>query len=192
MAIKRFGDATSTAKRVEFEVDFEDQARVETHAFAAYADIDAVELAKINKAAALPGERGAVNVVLMVKDAIRKMLDDADGTPSDWRPTTLPADVQLPQSELTTGWPEDEVETLAGDVSEAHPDVLDTPQFLAPDGTVRPLAEASKFEAFEAGSSRRRWIELVDGDNNLTLKATVVMKIWRWLIGEAADRPTVR
>jgi hypothetical protein len=193
MAIKHFSDAPENAKRVEFSVDFIDQGRTETHQFAAFPAIDALALAEINRLAA-SNNAGNVKAVLKVKDAIRKMLDDNDGTPLDWQPSVLPDDVRVPTNELA-GWPGEEVaDEIAEAVSgELHSDESESvPQFLAPDGTVHPLAEAFKFEEFSAGSSRRRWVELVDGDNNLTLKATTVMKIWRWLISEVAERPTVR
>lgn len=192
--VKRFSDRPTTYKRVQFEVDFWDGNRSESHSFSAYPALDAFAVATINKLAS--NDRTAVDSLIKVKDNVRALLDDNDGTPLDWTVEVLPPEVHVPTTELVV-WPEDD--PLDRDADELHGvvDGLDDeddaePQFLAPDGTVHPMRDADKFTVFSAGSSRRRWVELMDGDNNLTVEAKTVMKLWQWIVSEAADRPTVR
>lgn len=190
--MKIFSDTDSgLVKRVEFAVKFRDGNREEQHTFIALADIDAFTLSKINRLA--KNERTVVDAIFEMKNAIRSMLDDEDGTPADWSPTVLPAEARVPSNELV-GWPSEEdgdAQAVAGHL-EDDDDEERPAQFVGPDGVVYPMSDAGKFEEFSAGSSRRRWIELMDGDNNLTVSAKTISKVWRWLIGEAADRPTVR
>jgi hypothetical protein len=198
--MRAFSDRPSTFKRVQFSVDFWDGNRPERHEFAGYPAVDAFAIAQINKLAA--SDRTAIEAVGRVKDAIRTMLDDSDGTPLGWHAEPLPPEVHVPSGELAK-WPEEvDVESAQVDLdayANAHgvvgapdDDPGPEPQFLAPDGTVHPMRDAGKFAEFEAGSSRRRWVALMDGDNDLTVEAKTIMRLWQWLVSEAADRPTVR
>jgi hypothetical protein len=197
--MKRFSDRPDTSKRVQFEVDFWNGSRSETHQFNAYPALDAFAIATINKLAA--NERTGVESLIKVKDNIRSLLDDNDGTPLDWEPTVLPREAHVTTAELAV-WPAvtDEYLPEESGFSSRHTivgglddeDEVPEAQFLAPDGTVHPLRDADKFLAVEAGSSRRRWVELMDGDNDLIVEAKTIMKLWQWLVKESADRPTVR
>jgi hypothetical protein len=195
MGKKRFSDRPTGTKQVEFEIDFWDGDKATPHSFLAYPAIDTFAIARINKLSA--NERTAVEALGQVKDAIRTLLDDSDGTPLDWSPTVLPREAHVPSAELAT-WPsiDDEPESGMGSFHSIVGGLDDEdeaePQFVAPDSTVHPWSEASKYTAFEAGSSRRRWVELMDGDNDLRVEAKTVTKAWQWLISEAAERPTVR
>jgi hypothetical protein len=183
--MKRFSDQPETAKRVDFELSFWKGGKEYPLHFHAYPSVDAIMVAEVNKSAA-SGDQGAISALLMIKNAIRTMLDDNDGTPLDWKPEPLPSEVRVPDSEVT-GWPTEEPEPQSAD-EETEPEQ----QFLAPDGIVHPMRDAAKLAEFDAGSSRRRWVDRVDGDNDYTVPAKSLMKVWRWLIGEAANRPTVR
>ena len=193
MGKKRFSDRPAGTKQVEFEIDFWNGDKPFPHSFVAYPAIDTFAIARINKLSA--NERTAVEALSLMKDAIRALLDDNDGTPLDWSPSFLPAEAHVPGNELTS-WPTDEASdessfTIVGGLDEEDSDEA-MPQFLAPDGTVHPWSEASKYTDFAAGSSRRRYVELMDGDNDLRVEAKTLSKVWQWLISEAADRPTVR
>lgn len=195
--MKVFSDRPAAHRRIDFAIDFWDGDRSERHAFNAYPGVDAFALAKINHLAG--NDRTAVNALIEVKNYIRGMLDDNDGTPLDWRADPLPASATVPSGDLAV-WPDDEdvlyreqmdapkVSIVGGLDDDADPE----PQFLAPDGTVHPMREASKYLDFSAASSRRRWVELMDGDNNLRVEAKTIMKVWQYLVSESADRPTVR
>lgn len=190
MSVKRFSDTPAGAKRVEFEIDFWKDGQPKPHSFSAYPKIDAFAVARINVLGS--NDRSAVEALNLVKNAIRTMLDDNDGTPLDWSPEPLPAEVYA-SSELAV-WPDSadtrQVAIVGGLDDEYEEEPL--PQFLAPDGTLHPVTEARKYTEFAAGSSRRRWVELMDGDNDLIVEAKTIMKAWQWLIKEVADRPTVR
>jgi hypothetical protein len=189
MSDKVFSDRPETAKSVTFELDFWDGTRSERHAFKAFPVLDAIGLAEVNRLAARAAT--SMDAVLKIKNHIRTMLADDDGTPAEWEPTQLPPTAYVPAADLVT-WPMDhETEPEVGIVG-ALDDPDPEPQFLAPDGTVHPFRDAEKFLAAEAGSSRRRWVHLIDGDNNLTVEYKTVMKLWQWLVSQAADRPTVR
>lgn len=190
MSTKRFSDRPTGVKQVDFEIDFWKSGQPIPHSFNAYPTVDAFALATINKLAA--SDRTAIDALNKVKNYIRTMLDDNDGTPLEWVADRLPDEVQVPAAELVT-WPTETDEepraAFFGGLDEGS-DV--EPQFLAPDGTVHPWRDAEKYDAFEAGSSRRRWVELMDGDNDLTVEAKTIMKLWQWLVSESAERPTVR
>lgn len=195
MSIKRFSDSPETSRRVEFEIDFWNGDRSESHQFSANPKADAFALATISKLAG--NERTAIDALTKVKNYIRTMLDDTDGTPLEWEPTVLPNSMHVSHDDLAI-WPDDEAvdedATFAGTMSivggldDEEPEA----QFLAPDGTVHPMRDAAKYLEPSAASSRRRWVELMDGDNDLTVKANTIMKLWQWLVSESAARPTVR
>lgn len=64
--------------------------------------------------------------------------------------------------------------------------------FTAPNGDHTPVDQLEKFTAPEAGSSRRRWLHLMDPENDeLTVELEQVMAVFEYLIGQAGgDRPT--
>jgi hypothetical protein len=192
--VKVFSDRPASSKRVEFDLDFWDGPRSERHHFGAFPAIDALALAQVNKLAA--NARTTMDAIIKVKDSIRSLLDDTDGTPMNWEPEALPREAQLPRMDLST-WPaESESEPLpegysvVGALDDNDPEPEQ--QFLAPDGTVHPMRDANKYLDPANGSSRRRWVELMDGDNDLTVEYNTIMKLWQWLVSEAAERPTVR
>jgi hypothetical protein len=194
MASKRFSDRPTGSKKVDFEIDFWDGNTPVPHSFLAYPMVDTFAIARINKLAS--NDRTAVESLTLVKNTIRTMLDDSDGTPLEWSPQPLPREAHVTVNELAV-WPsfadeiasdDEPVHAIVGGLDEEN----EAPQFLAPDGTVHPFTDAEKYTDFAAGSSRRRWVELMDGDNDLVVEAKTIMKLWQWLIGEAADRPTVR
>lgn len=64
-------------------------------------------------------------------------------------------------------------------------------EFTTPDGEKKPLADLEKYTAFEAGSSRRRWAELIESDDAVVDFETV-MSLFEYLAEAASDRPTER
>jgi hypothetical protein len=66
-------------------------------------------------------------------------------------------------------------------------------QVVAPDGSEVDIAEAQKFAAFEAGSSRRRWAHLMETDDDVEIEFEQIMQVFEYLTSEAANgRPTSR
>lgn len=64
--------------------------------------------------------------------------------------------------------------------------------FVDPDGNERPAADAADLLAFEAGSSKRRWIHLLDVDDEVEVELDDITKFYEVLVEEASDRPTQR
>jgi hypothetical protein len=73
-----------------------------------------------------------------------------------------------------------------------QPEVNDG-KVVAPDGTAVDLADAEKYAAFEAGSSRRRWVQLMEHDDDVEVELEQIMEAFEYLASEAAEgRPTSR
>lgn len=62
--------------------------------------------------------------------------------------------------------------------------------FVDPHGDERPVSELADMTAFEAGSSRRRWIYLIDVDDELDVKLPEIEKLYEALVEASAARPT--
>lgn len=62
--------------------------------------------------------------------------------------------------------------------------------FTAPNGDRTPTAELDKVLAFEAGSSRRRWIDVMTSED-MTVELEDVLAVFEYLVSEAGgNRPT--
>ncbi|MGL5911833.1 MAG: hypothetical protein ACRCZP_17655 [Phycicoccus sp.] len=108
--------------------------------------------------------------------AIAAMLADDDGTPD--------------------GWAADRVPRPDGHTSDADPvdpaDRADT-GYADPGGAWRPWsdAEVAALTEHHAGSSRRRWLDIVDRSGpDVVIHAPVVSQVFEALLGLDADRPT--
>lgn len=173
--MKKFGrraQAHRPAPREEFEFTFLRDDEPETHRFAVRAHTDVVGLtstlmlAKSSPEAAMPA-------VLRV---IAKMLDNKDGTPHGWRPVPL---ADKPNPEQADGPEPDDAEAT-----------LRERKFRGPDGNLHTFEHAARFQAFEAGSSRRRWLHLIEEDDYVSVDAQDLMELFEWAVGLAAGRPT--
>lgn len=69
------------------------------------------------------------------------------------------------------------------------PHIVDE-HFTAPNGDHTPVALLPAIEAFEAGSSRRRWVHLMERDDEVTIEAEQVAELLTDLVGVTAARPT--
>lgn len=64
-------------------------------------------------------------------------------------------------------------------------------QVYGPDGTPITPEEAEALAAFDAGSSRRRWIQLMEHDDDVTVELEQIMELFELLTSMAGgDRPT--
>jgi hypothetical protein len=59
-------------------------------------------------------------------------------------------------------------------------------------GETRPTSELADLLEFEAGSSRRRWMALMDDDDELQVELDQITDAYEKLIEVAAERPTQR
>lgn len=72
------------------------------------------------------------------------------------------------------------------------PTVVDG-HFTAPNGDHTPQELLPGFEVFEAGSSRRRWVHLMEYDDDITVEPEQIIDLMTDLLEAASsDRPTTR
>jgi hypothetical protein len=64
--------------------------------------------------------------------------------------------------------------------------------FTAPNGDHTPVELLPAIEAFEAGSSRRRWMHLMEHDDEVTIELDQMVSLMEDLIAAVAERPTQR
>jgi hypothetical protein len=73
-----------------------------------------------------------------------------------------------------------------------EPDIVDG-HFTAPNGDHTPEELLPGFMAFDAGSSRRRWVQLLDHDDDITVDPEQIIELMADLLEAASDsRPTTR
>ena len=64
--------------------------------------------------------------------------------------------------------------------------------FTDPGGNHAPVELLPLVEAFDAGSSRRRWVHLMTNDDDVTVEQTQLMELFADLMAVAGARPTER
>ena len=167
MSGKRYGKPNSTrlAEPYPFELMASLDDDDEVHGFTAVRQVDKLLGARFTS---FSDEEAHKSVDLLVK-LIAKTLDDKDGTPATWAPVQLPPPPELRQIDADDAW---------------------VPKFRGPDGELYEIEHVDKFAAFEAGSSRRRFLALV-GDQERTVQAEDLTAIVRDLIAVSTGRPTV-
>lgn len=110
--------------------------------------------------------------VRVIDRLIRRSLDNRDGTPEKWEPVPIPAPGAPP-----------------GDDDDDPPKT----HFTAPNGDHVPLELVEGYLAFDAGSSRRRWVKLLDEDDDITVDPNQIIDLMADLLQAASDnRPTTR
>jgi hypothetical protein len=210
MARETFAVAPDGGKRVEFDFAFwTDSNNSTVYTFGAIPVIDPVQIARINRLAAIKGGDGALELIEAVQSAVRRMLDDADGTPADWFPAAAPQEPKQPDAlaypadDRPTAWDGYTETGLSGQLAVPEEPVAayatqelldDEPeaQFIAPDGSLHPYSESPKYTEFEAGSSLRRWKMLMSDSNDLLVPVEQLLQVWRWLTAKAGKGRTGR
>lgn len=93
---------------------------------------------------------------------IAKMVDDRDGIPAAWEP------VPLPQS----------------------PGDQRPPSFRVPwgdrQGELRPMEEAADYLENTPHSSRRRWLHLMEKDQDAVVQFDELSKLFEWMVGQTS------
>jgi len=126
---------------------------------------------------------------------IGKMLANDDGVPAAWEPRPYEPPAEEPQDldELDRAQAEALREQAREILADERDDDSNTERmFVGPDGEPYPYELLDKFTAFEAGSSRRRWRQLLDNDDDLVIEAEVLSALFEHLAALAANRPTRR
>jgi hypothetical protein len=134
----------------------------ETHSFQARKVSDMATLMVTLTNTEKHPERAMGGLMLM----IAKMLYNKDGVPARWTPDVLPPPEDDPDAEPKMRDP------LTGDLIPASPENID------------------RFTKFDAGSSRRRWLYLMQEDDEAVVQQDDLMELFRWLVALAANRPT--
>lgn len=162
MSGKRYGKPQST--RLPEPYPFELMASLddedEVHAFTAVRQVDQLLATRFSSFS----EEEPHKIVDLLVRLIAKTLDDKDGTPATWSAVQL-----LRPSEQEEPW---------------------VPKFRGPDGALYEMDHVVKFAAFEAGSSRRRFLAIV-GDQERTVQAEDLKAVVQDLIAVSTGRPTV-
>lgn len=156
------GRAATTPVLEPFDFTILRDDEPETHSFQARKVSDMATLMMTLTNTDRHPERAMGGLMLM----IAKMLYNKDGVPARWEPETLPAPEGEPDAELKMRDP------LTGELIAANPD------------------NVARLTKFEAGSSRRRWLYLMEQDDEAVVQQDDLMELFRWLVGLAANRPT--
>lgn len=150
--------------REPFEFEFTRDDEPEVHEFLARAVTDTSTLVMMLSTVRKRPEEAMGAVVRMVG----KMLDNRDGTPTSWEPKP---------------WkPARQDDEVAEEPTEAL--------FTGPDGDPINQQRVDELQKFENGSSRKRWLYLMQEDDEVIVDATALTKLFEWLVGLAAGRPT--
>jgi hypothetical protein len=195
MGKKIFGAQRGPAKREEFTMVFRQGENKEVpHNFRAIVRMDA---AGLKRALGEMKENSETGLPVMFS-VIAGQLDDLDGVPDLWVPIPL-----LAAPEIAPVWPPADDAEPASSASKFEPipqefiDREGVPAdavFVAPwgdlRGQVRPWSEVEEYTTHVAGSSRRRWVDLIDNHEELAIEMDDVMELFKWLIGLATERPT--
>jgi hypothetical protein len=167
--VKSFGSKTAAhvgrAHREPFQFTFLRDDEPETHEFNAVAKPDLVGLTRVMVLINTAPERATAQLLAMIP----KGLDNSDGTPAKWEPIPV-----------ADGY---------GEHGEPGAKYIVAPSGPQKGGMV-PAEHAAQFEAFDAGSSRRRWNALLD-DDDIAVDIADVMALFEWMVSLVADRPTV-
>jgi hypothetical protein len=183
---------TKPIERIPFEFTVMRDEEPEVHRFQARAVTDTASLAYTLSSTQKHPERALTGMLRL----IGKMLDNKDGTPADWAPKMLPlpgererTDDQVADALAATEIDMFEEELAENDLErDENGEIIR--KFRGPDGQLYPLSEAERFLKPEAGSSRRRWRTLMEEDDDAVVDGEALGKLFEWLVGLAAGRPT--
>lgn len=167
--VKRFG-GKERPKAHQFElITFVDDGGTNTHVFRMVPIIPAGQVTAIMDALDDEPEK----MFGLIARLMARVLDNTDGVSANWK--------------------FEEIQEEAADAGDDLDSDADEPEwyFVGPDNEDHPLADADQFTAFEAGSSRRRWLALMDPDNEAEgVQLADMMDLAKWVVGLAVDRPT--
>lgn len=197
--MKRFGATKKNAppaRHEPFEFAVQRDGLDEVHTFTAVVNLDFVGLVQMLWRSKHEPEMAGQGMLV----TIAKMLDNTDGTPNRWKPEVVkqpkrstglvalpePVTFERPEWPPAAGTVEVEVEV---EPEEELPPVFRAP--CGPDkGELLPFDRADEFLEHSAGSSRRRWREVLLDDDEVSVRQEAITELFEWLMGLAAERPT--
>lgn len=173
--IKRFG-GKERPKSHEFElVTFTDDGGTNTHKFTLIPIIPAGQVTAIMDALDDEPER----MFGLVARLLARVLDNTDGVSANWK-----YEIYL----------EDADEAAGDDGNDGDDGVQRPARFVGPDNElyyVHAIERRAEFEDIANGSSRRRWLALMDPANETeAVQLADMMDLAKWVVGLAVDRPT--
>jgi len=164
----------------------------DTFTFKAYPTSDPLQVARITRLANSKNAKDAMRLMDALIASVRRMLADDDGTPADWFPTTAPTAEELGSAEDDVDWPSASTGDLIPAEDGPAGDGEDDSRFIAPNGEFLPWSETNRFDAFEAGSSLRRWRTLWSDDNEYMVPVEQLLQAWQALTGAAGKGRTAK
>jgi hypothetical protein len=186
MGKKMFGNKrTGPAPREDFTMVFRDQDdKAVEHDFRAVVRMDAAGLKRALKTMQDDPQEG----LTVLFEVVAGQLDDTDGVPEAWKPVPhairpWPADSHTPVNPPAVYEP-------VPDGTEAPADAVFRVPVGAEAGKWLPLAHSEEFTTHVAGSSRRRWVDLIDNNDDVAIELDDLKELFQWLITLAAERPT--
>lgn len=161
--MKVFGSGTRTLMRDEFTLKYQDVDENEKQeTFKVVPRASAGDIAGIMHAAQHAPQKAIGGLITL----LTKVMDNKDGlVGAKWEPTPL--------------------ERKDGDDRE--------PSFRGPDGEIYALDDETALAEFDDPSnwtSRRRWVKLIDENDEAVVEMDDLQDITEWVIGLATDRPT--
>jgi len=189
----------SVARPDKIDVEFTRDGQPWIDTFQPTSVADAAALSRAMNAARHPDK--ALDGMLTF---IRKALANDDGVPASWTPERYVEPEPEPQPEagyqptdMVTGYLDADLAAEARKAREKAAELMAEEdeaerRFTGPDGEPYAWDELDRFTKYEAGSSRRRWSELMDNEDDLVVDAEVISGVFEHLVGLAAARPTRR
>lgn len=146
-------------KRVPIDFRYLRDEKIETQRFQVIAKT--MDIGAANRVMRLVASSGADDTaegqaLISMVSMIGKFMDNKDGTPANWAP------VELPRKK-----------------NEADDAPL---RFRAPDGRIHPMDKAPDFLAVQAGSSRKRWLHLMNEDEDAAVEMDDLVKLLEFLV----------
>lgn len=170
--MKSFGGGRKSEKTLPFELVAYDDDEERAFQFTARPAALTADMLQMVRSA---GRKDADDInIERIIPMMRKLIVNNDGlVKAGWEPTPVDAD-----DERRLAYPES---------------AMDDPMVEGPDGHLYFADDQdmrTKWADPSNWTSRRRWVELIEKDDNLLVYAEDLMGVMKWLVAEAGQRPT--
>jgi hypothetical protein len=163
---KRFGvkdnEAEGLMRREKFEFGVRTPDGVKVHEF--WAVLGNLHAGGLISALIAAERKDAGKAAEAYYRTISKMVDNNDGIPANWGPEPLPQE--------------------EGD---ERPQVVRIP-WGSDKGSLVPMENAEAYIASEVHSSRRRWLHLMEVDDDAIVEFSDLSELFEWLIAQSSEK----
>lgn len=163
---KRFGakdsDVPAILRRERFEFGVRTPDGVKVHEF--WAVLGTLHAGGLIAALMAAERKDAGKAAEAYYRTIAKMIDNTDGIPANWDP------VPLPQEE-----------------GDERPQVFRVP-WGVDKGSLVPMENADAYVDGEVHSSRRRWLELMERDDDAIVEFSDLSELFEWLVAQSTEK----